>query len=287
MSHHDRASTSMPELPPTPIRRKMDFSPLAGTPSLSRDFSSVLSSAPPPYRLVPQAKLRRSMSNLSSLHTTGGSAPPIGANTSRRGHTTGPARQLDDVVIQNFYAVFHHFDTDDDDLLSFSQLRQIIPLFTGDDALGCDEKSDLVDTALRLACNVADDRPLPSSVTFPQFLNFFAALDANLDDGDDSRQSPDEIFHRLDPDSDGVITPLNLYSVLNYFGFQISFDQASAMTDFVASELDATHFTQRQFINALSDARESHVTFESLLSNPKESQTTLETTPTNLNSLSG
>lgn len=183
------------------------------------------------------------------------------------------ARQLDDSTIQNFRAVFSHYDSDGDDLLSIGQLRQVVSLLTNEEPLSGDN-SDHETTALHLACNILDDDPLPESITFPQFLNFFAAYENDKDE--DLHASSKEIFQQLDPDSSGFITTYTLHNILNYFGFKISMDQASSMTDYVATTLDATHFTSKQLTQALSDAKESHVTLETIF-NPNQSQASVDT----------
>lgn len=270
MSNSNGPSLSLSDLPN--ITRRRSSIPRPGGSPLAPYYRMHPTSSSRP---LPGVTMARTLSTSStpneyqdepgSIVTDGPRTPVINAASS--------VRQLDDNTIQNFHAVFSHYDSDGDDALTIAQLRQVISLFTDDAEPPSRDNSDRETTALRLACNLLNDDPLPDTITFPQFLNFFAAYESDTDE--DLRSSPNEIFQQLDPDNSGFVTPYSLHKILNYFGFKISMDQANSMTDYVASALDATHFTSKQLSQTLADAKVSQGTFESI-SNPKQSQTTLD-----------
>lgn len=124
-------------------------------------------------------------------------------------------------AINDLRRVFDLFDLTKDRRMDLSELRQVVRL-----AEGKPPSPDTVNGYLRHACRLSHEQPLPTSITFQQFLDFFAAY--KLDMGSVHQT---DIFRVLDEDQSGSIGAEEMINVMRAFGVAITFDEAQAMTD--------------------------------------------------------
>lgn len=81
---------------------------------------------------------------------------------------------------------------------------------------------------MQVASGLPPDAPVPTSLNFKQFLNFFAVYKQ-----DAFSHVPDaDIFRVLDEDANGSVSSSELVNVLNGFGMKVSLDECHAMADF-------------------------------------------------------
>lgn len=130
-------------------------------------------------------------------------------------------------AINDLRRVFDLFDLTKDRRMDLSELRQVVLL-----AEENPPSPETVNNYLRQACRLSPEQPLPTSITFQQFLDFFAVYKLHMGTVDQT-----ELFQVLDEDQSGSIGVAEMINVMRAFGVSITFDEAQAMTD-VADQLN-------------------------------------------------
>lgn len=128
--------------------------------------------------------------------------------------------------MDDFRHLFDMFDKDGNGEIDSTEFGEIVSML-GDERPSNHELTDMI----RFACEIEPHVPVPTSLTFAQFMRFFAMYKQDWP----TDVSDTDIFNVLDEDSGGTISPKELWKVLNRFGMRVTEDEANAMADYATS----------------------------------------------------
>lgn len=167
-------------------------------------------------RAVRTAALPLSPSHQDSHEYNNNRAPSASNTPNAPNRAPSPTANLTDTTSRNLRTAFDALDLEADNSISVDHIKQIIPVVFPDTP----PTWDTLQHSIRTACELSDNDEPPDTITFPQFVNFFIALDEELirtasasskdleqDNYDDPAPSQDPPPDQSNPQMSSNITP--------------------------------------------------------------------------------